>query len=75
MEFLNTANHTQKMTNLHLCLVLSTSASDILLGQWQCQCGAEINFHFDGQIKFFEEGSVPIIKPAREVRGPEGPAR
>ena len=26
MEFLNTANHTQKMTNLHLCLVLSTPA-------------------------------------------------
>ena len=30
VEFLNTANHTQKMTNLHLCLVLSTAQGDYL---------------------------------------------
>ena len=36
------------------------SASDILLGQWQYQCGSEINFHFDGQIKNLKRAACPL---------------
>ena len=39
---------------------LRFSASDILLGQWQCQCGSEINFHFDGLIKNLKRAACPM---------------